>query len=117
MITKLIKLEDGTLVEVEVTPDQAQQISGGGVFAKKVKTNLAQIQPLIINTCKSVATAWKGVHQELSQDINIEKAEVELALSFEFGGDVYIAKSTAGANLKVKLILKPHNSLQSTTHR
>ncbi|MEY3554464.1 MAG: hypothetical protein GPJ22_12585 [Microcystis aeruginosa LL13-03] len=112
MVTKLIKLQDGTLVEVEVTPEQVQQISGGDVFAKKVKTNLTQIQPLIIKTCQSLAAAWKDVHQELSKDLDIEQAEVELALSFEFGGDVYIAKSTAGANLKVKLILKPHNRLE-----
>ena len=29
MATKLIQFEDGTLVEVEVTPDQVQPISGG----------------------------------------------------------------------------------------
>ncbi len=83
MVTKLIKLQDGTLVEVEVTPEQVQQISGGDVFAKKVKTNLTQIQPLIIKTCQSLAAAWKDVHQELSKDLDIEQAEVELALSFD----------------------------------
>ena len=112
MITKLIKLDDGTLVEVEVTPEQSQQISGGSVFAKKVKTNLTQIQPLIVQTCQSIATIWQDVHQELSKDLSIEQAEVELGLSFEFGGDVYIAKSTAGANFKVKLVLKPQNKLE-----
>lgn len=107
MLTKLIKLEDGTLVEVEVTPDQAQQIAGGNVFARKVKTNLAQIQPIIVNACQSITAAWKDIYQELGKDVEIEKATVELGLSFEIGGDVYIAKSTAGANLKVNLVLKP----------
>ena len=41
--TKPIELEDGTLVEVEVPTNQAQQISGG--FADKVEATFGKIQP------------------------------------------------------------------------
>ena len=44
MATKLIQLEDGTLVEVEVPGDQVQQISGG--FADKVNATFDKIHPL-----------------------------------------------------------------------
>jgi hypothetical protein len=56
-----------------------------------------------MKTCKPIINAWK----ELSEEIYIEKAEVELGLSFEGEGNIYITKSKAGANLTVKIILKP----------
>ncbi|NEO87716.1 MAG: hypothetical protein F6J87_26180 [Spirulina sp. SIO3F2] len=57
MTLKLIKLNDGTLVEVEVSSQQVQQISGGGKFVRQVKNNLSAIEPIIIRACTSVATA------------------------------------------------------------
>ena len=97
MATKLIELEDGTLVEAEVPDNQAQQISGG--MADRVATTFEKVKPLLIKTCKPIAEAWT----ELSQDMEIEQAEVELGLSFEGEGNIYITKSKAGANLTVKL--------------
>jgi hypothetical protein len=101
MNTKLIQLEDGSLVEVEVLADQVQPISGG--FAQKVDATFDRIQPLLIKTCRPIVAAWT----ELNQEMCIERAEVEIGLSFESEGNVYIAKSKAGANLKIKLILVP----------
>jgi hypothetical protein len=101
MATKLIQLQDGTLVEVEVPPDQAQQISSSS--AKRVDESLDKIKPILVNACRPITAAWK----EISQDMEIEQAEVELGLSFEGEGNLYITKSKAGANLKVKLVLKP----------
>ncbi|MGB0561997.1 MAG: CU044_2847 family protein [Spirulinaceae cyanobacterium] len=105
MPTQLIKLDDGTLIEVVVSSEQAQPISS--TFVRKVKNRLTAIEPLLSNTCKSVALAWQNVRKELGQEMTIETAEVELGLNFEVGGDVYIAKSTASSNLTVKLVLKP----------
>jgi hypothetical protein len=42
MAHKLIKLEDGTLVEVEVAGDEVQQIAGG--FAEQVDATLNKIR-------------------------------------------------------------------------
>lgn len=101
MNTKLIELEDGILVEVEVPEDQAQQISSR--FADKVSTTFDKIKPILIKTCRPVAAAWK----ELNQDMQIEQAEVEIGFNFEGEGNVYVTKAKAGSNLKVKLVLKP----------
>ncbi len=100
MSTKLIELEDGTLVEIEVPEDQAQQISGG--FADKVSSSLEKIKPLLIRACKPVSEAWK----ELDKEVQIEQAEVELGLSFEGEGNVYVTRSKAAANLNIKFVLK-----------
>lgn len=101
MFTKLIELEDGTLVEVTTSSDQVQQISGG--FADKVSTAFDKIQPILIKLCRPITNAWK----EINQEMNIEQAEIELGLSFEGEGNLYVTKSKAGANLTVKLVLKP----------
>ncbi len=104
MPTKLIQLEDGTLVEVEIPPDEASQISGG--FVERVNTTFDKIQPLLIKVCRPIAAAW----EEINQDMNIEEAEVELGLSFEGEGNLYVTKTKANANLTVKLKLKPKSN-------
>ena len=101
MATKLIELEDGILVEVEVPEEQSQQISGG--FAERVNITFEKIKPVLLKVCYPITETWK----ELSKEMQIEQAEVELGLSFEGEGNLFITKSTIGANLKIKLALKP----------
>lgn len=105
MATKLIQFEDGTLVEVEVPPNQAQPISGGAAdrIDTTVDATLNQVKPLLLKVCRPVKEVWS----ELNQDMDIESAEVQVGLSFEAEGNIYIAKSKAAANLTVKLVLKP----------
>lgn len=101
MNSKLIELEDGTLVEIETSPEQAQQISGG--IADKVCTTFEKIQPVLMKICQPITAVWK----EINKDMSIEQAEIELGLSFEGEGNLYVTKSKAGANLNIKLVLKP----------
>ena len=98
---KLIELEDGVLVEVEVPGEQVEEISGG--FAQRVEASLEKVQPILVKSCRPIVRAWK----ELSQEIKVKQAEVELGLCFSAEGNVYITKSTASANLKLKLVLAP----------
>jgi hypothetical protein len=102
MSTRLIKLQDGTLLEVEVSPGEAQQISGGSI-AKKVEATFDKIKPTLINACRPITEVW----QELNKEMQVSQAEVEIGLSFAVEGDIYIAKSKSDANIKVKLTLKP----------
>lgn len=101
MPTKLIELEDSILVEVEVPEDQAKQISGS--LADRVDSTFDKIRPVLVKTCRPIAAAWKEINQEML----IEKAEVQIGFSFEGQGNLYVTKSTAGANLTVKIILIP----------
>ena len=101
MATKLIQLQDGTLVEIEVPGDQIEEIAGG--FADRVNATFDKIQPILVKICRPITAAWK----EISQEMHIDQAEIELGLSFEGEGNLYVTKSKAGANLTVKLVLKP----------
>lgn len=100
MSTKLIELEDGTLVEVEIPSDQPSQISGG--FADKVSSKFDKIQPLLVKICQPVTAAL----EELKQNMDVDQAEVEVGLSFEGEGNIYVTKTKGTANLTVKLTLK-----------
>ncbi len=104
MERKIVQLEDGTYIEVEVSPDEAQQISGG--FTKTINSTFEKIQPLLVKVCRPIIDSWK----ELNKEMSIEKAEVELGLSFSCEGNIFITKSNAGANLSIRLTLKPTDS-------
>jgi hypothetical protein len=46
MASKLIQLEDGTFVEVELAPEEAQAIAGGTI--KKVNSTFDKIRPVLL---------------------------------------------------------------------
>jgi hypothetical protein len=102
--TKLIKLEDGTLVEVLAQPDEMQQVSSNQV--RRVQESIDKIQPILVNACRPLASAW----HELNRDVNIEEAEVELGLSFTGEGDIFLVRGEASANLKITLTFKPKSN-------
>lgn len=104
MAAELIKLKDGTLIEIENSENDIEQISGGA--ADKVDENIDVIVPLL----KKVVSPLKNTFDELNKEMSIEKAEVEIGLGFEAGGDVFIVKGSAKANLTVKLTLIPFKS-------
>jgi Trypsin-co-occurring domain 1 len=98
--TKLIELADGVLVEIEVPPEQAQAISGG--IADKVAGTFDKVGAQLKKLCAEMASDWKVV-----RDLKIDQVEVELGLSFEVGGNVYLARTTAAGNLAVRVSFKP----------
>lgn len=101
MASKLIELEDGILIEVEVPDGEAKQISNRAADA--VSTTFDKIKPILKKTMRPIVEIW----DELDQDVELEAAEVEVNFSFEGEGNLYITKTKAGANLSVKLIMKP----------
>jgi hypothetical protein len=100
MATKLIRLSDDILVEVEAKEGEGQQISGG--IAKKVNATFSEIKDVLLKTCRPIVDALKEVRDE----VELEQVEVEVGLSFEAGGDIYVAKATLGANVLVRMTLK-----------
>jgi Trypsin-co-occurring domain 1 len=99
MGAKLIRLEDGTLVEVEVPESEVQPIAGS--LADKVEATMSKIKPVLLKTCKPIAEAVK----DMRDDVDLDQVEVELGLSFESEGNIYIAKAKLGANIIVRMTL------------
>src|SRR5438552_12428213 len=99
MVSKLIKLNDGILVEVEVASDEVQQISGGA--AKKVDATLEKIKPVLLKICHSIAASA----ETLREDVDLEQLEVEVGMSFDLEGNVYLTKASFGTNVLVRMTL------------
>ncbi|EKU98224.1 hypothetical protein Lepto7375DRAFT_7486 [Leptolyngbya sp. PCC 7375] len=98
--TKLIRLEDNSLIEVEASVDESRQVAGGA--AERVSSSFDKISPLLKKVCTPIANTW----QELNKDVYIDQAEVEIGLSFEGEGNLYITKAKTGANLNIKLVMR-----------
>lgn len=101
MSSKLIELEDGLLVEVEVSPDHVKQISGG--MPEQVNKAIDTVRPVLLKACRPIVSVWN----ELNQEMSINNAEVELQLGFSAEGSVFLAKTSGSANLKVTLSISP----------
>ena len=56
MATNLIRLADGTLIEVEARENEPQQISSDQ--ARRVQETLERVKPMLINACKPLVAAW-----------------------------------------------------------
>ncbi|GAC1403675.1 MAG: hypothetical protein NVS4B12_16000 [Ktedonobacteraceae bacterium] len=100
MATKLIELKDGTLVEVEALETGAQQIAGS--LADHVDATLDKLKPILLKACQPVAQAVK----EIRDQVDLDQVEIELGLSFESEGNLYITKASLGANLLIRMTLK-----------
>ena len=75
-------------------------------MAEKVDQTVDIIKPTLVKVCRPIIETWS----ELNQEMHIGQAEVELAFSFDVEGNLYITKAKAGANITVKLTLKPTQS-------
>ena len=107
MATQIIQLKDGMLIETDVTNQRevtrgGQQIAGGGVSKLGVSFD-EQVKPLLRQICAPLVEVWN----ELNQNMCVEQAEVEVGLSFEGEGNLFVAKTSTAANFTVKLTLKP----------
>ncbi|KPA19577.1 hypothetical protein MHK_000198 [Candidatus Magnetomorum sp. HK-1] len=100
MDKKLIELSDGILVEVEVEKNKAKEIAGSS--SEKVNASIDNIYLILKKISKPVINVWN----EFNKEVNIEQTEIELGLSFEGEGNLFITKTKAGANIGIKFILK-----------
>jgi hypothetical protein len=104
MAMKLIKLDNGLMMEVEVSQDEIEQISGGrDEVIEKVQSSMGAVESILKESVKPIVSAY----ETLNQDVVLERAEVEIGIGFSAEGNIFIAKGKGSANLKVKLVLKP----------
>ncbi|NEW59755.1 hypothetical protein GSY74_00525 [Sulfurovum sp. bin170] len=103
MSKKLIELDNGLLMEVEVPQSEIEMISGGNGVIEKVDGSIDTIKNLLIKSIRPIAETYK----ELNKDMIVERAEVEIGISFSAEGNIFIASGKGSANLKVKLVLSP----------
>ncbi|MEI6708913.1 MAG: CU044_2847 family protein [Methylococcales bacterium] len=107
MASKLIELEDGILMEVDVPEQQIQQISGGGLEITQVSRSINAIESILLKVCQPVA----NVLTELNKDMLVNEVKVQIELGLEAEGNFFIAKGKTNASLTIKLKLTPKPQL------
>jgi len=109
MSKKLIELENGLLMEVDVPESEIEMISGGeNDIIQKVESSMSSIEKMLITSVEPITQAYKA----LNQDVILDRAEVEIGIGFSAEGNIFIAKGKGSANLKVKLVLSPKGDLE-----
>ena len=105
MSKKLIELENGLKMEVEMPNDgNVQAIAfGDDDIIEKVDASMETVKKMLIQSVEPIVEAYKVINQ----DVVLEKAEVEIGIGFSASGNIFIASGNASANLKVKLVLAP----------
>ena len=99
MATQLIQLKNGMLVEAEMPGRTGEQIAGG---VNKLAVSFDEkVKPLLLDICTPLGEVW----QELNQSMHVEQAEVEIGLSFEGEGNLFVTKAKTGANFTVNGLL------------
>lgn len=99
---KVIKLNDGIEVEVDVQENQAREISDENV----VDSSIDRIQSLL----KKVLQPISETFNELDKDVCVDTVKVNIGVKIGVEGNFILAKSTAGANIQVEMTLRPTNA-------
>jgi hypothetical protein len=99
MNSGMIELADGIKVEVQLHGDQVREVSGSA--AQKVASSVEDINPLILKVCRPLKALWS----ELDSDMNVEGIQVEFGVSFQLGGQIFIAQAAGAANVAVTISL------------
>ena len=103
MAKKLIELENGLMMEVDVPESEIEMISGGSDMVEKVQASMGTVEKMLMQSVQPVINTYNALNQE----VTLETAEVEIGIGFSAEGNIFVAKGSANANLKVKLVLKP----------
>lgn len=105
MAKKLIELDNGLMMEVDVPKSEIEMIAGGGDMIEKVQSSMGTVEQMLLQSVQPIVHAY----QALNQEVVLEKAEVQIGIGFSAEGNIFVEKGTANANLNVTLVLKPKN--------
>ncbi|PML08711.1 hypothetical protein BCT86_07995 [Vibrio breoganii] len=100
-MNKVIELSDGLEVEVEINEDEVFEISNGST----VDSSINKVSELLTKAISPVSDAYRAL-----QDNNtIESTKVTVGVKFGASGNVFVAKSSAEANITVEMVIRPKN--------
>lgn len=94
----VIKLADGTEIEVELDPNSAYEISD----SNQVSSSLEKIQGLLSTVVKPIANTYR----ELNKEVRIAETKLILGVKVGAEGNFVLAKSNVNAHIQVEMTLK-----------
>ena len=101
-MNKVVKLNDGLEVEIEIDESQARHIS----FDKKIDTSIEDISDFLSKIIKPISNTYK----ELNKTVIISETKVTLGVKISIEGGFILAKSTAEAHIQVEMVMRGSNA-------
>jgi len=103
MAKKLIKLDNGLMMEVEASQNEIEMIAGGDDVVENVDQSMGAVKEVLLKSIEPITEAYNALNQE----VILEKAEVEIGIGFSASGHIFVASGKASANFKIKLVMAP----------
>jgi len=100
--SRLIRLNDGVLVEVDA-PGQAFENMAAGAAPQITDAAVTTAAGTVVKVCDALADAVRSI----SANVKVTNVEAEVGLSFEVEGNLYIAKGKGSASITVKVSMGP----------
>lgn len=99
---RIIKLNDEVEVEVEVDENQPIEISDNA----PIDSSMDKIKDLLSKVMQPISNTYK----ELDKDMSIDSVKVVVGVKVGVEGNFILAKSSAGANIQVEMIIRTKNA-------
>lgn len=96
-MNKIITLNNGLQIEVDVSENEAMEISDNDF----VDSSIDKIQSLLGKVCIPIA---ESINQ-LGGNLNVESTKVTIGVKVGVEGNFFVAKSTGEANIQVEMTL------------
>lgn len=100
-MNKIIKMSDGLEVEVEINEDEVYEISSNST----IDSSITKVSELLTKVISPVSDAYRALQEKNT----IESTKVTVGVKFGASGNVFVAKSSAEANITVEMIIRPTN--------
>lgn len=98
MMTELIEMKDGVLVQVQ-TEEGRVSAAGGKAEPRKVETKYEEVAELIRRACGPVANSLR----EMRDAIKLKEAEIEFFCGVGAKGKFFLAESSINGHIKVTM--------------
>ena len=108
MPSRYIELKDNIVVEIGSPGEPRTEMSGSPL--DRVDTKIEEVGKIIEKVARTIGDSFEGLHDALDIPIAVEKAEVEIGLSFSAEGTVFITKAKTEGSLSIKISFKPVGS-------
>ena len=102
MASRYIELKDGITVEIGGPRERREEMSSAKL--ERVESTIDMLANVVEKIFRPIGDSLANMRKGLDTPIEIEKAEVEVGLSFSAEGGVFITKVSAEGSLTVKII-------------
>lgn len=108
MGTSYLELADGIIVEIGSPGEKRKEMHSGDL--ERVDSTFEMVGNIVEKIARPIGESFRNMQTALAIPIEVEKAEIELGISFAAEGTIFVAKSKAEGSLNIKIIFRPVKS-------